>query len=236
MLNTGMPVHKEFQDLFSNEQEQDLLKDLVDEMIATRGFDAYYIIANYKDLNEDRLLGENPNKSFDLAIPMAMYLITFDAFGGEGDMFSKFNIVVNDTLSLGVSVLEFEREVLENERAKSMLEAERPREQDLIYLPFNRRLYSVTFVEHEQPLYQGGDRQFWELKAALHTYGSESYNTGIPEIDDQAIEHAIPKRNNEENKDDFADDYGDRTMSDNMDLVEKGRDFIDNMGVMFDED
>ena len=231
-----MPVHPEFQDLFSNELEQDLLKDLIDEMIATRGFTGFYVVANYKKQNDDKILGENPRKSFDVAIPVAMYLMTFDSFGGQGDQFSKFNIQVNDTLTLAISVLEFDKYVLNHERAGPMLEARRPREQDLLYFPFNKRLYSITFVEHEQPMYQSGDRQFWEMRAELHTYGNEAYNTGIPEIDDQETEHAIPKRNDAEDKDDFADDYDDRTVSDNLELNKRGRDFIDDMDVMFDED
>ena len=213
-----------------------MLKDLVDEMISTRGFTGYYIIANYKKLNDDKILGENAKKSFDVAVPVAMYLVTFDAFGGQGDQFLKFNIQVNDSLTLAVSVLEFQKEIVNDERAGPMLEAKRPREQDLIYLPFNKRLYSITFVEHEQPLYQGGDRQFWEIRAELHTYGNEEYNTGIEVIDNQAIEHAIPKRNDVDGKDDFADDYDDKTMSDNMELAQRGSDFIDGMDIMFDEE
>ena len=216
--------------------EQKLLEDLVHEMIATRGFDGLYIVANYKAQTEDTVMGENPGKSFEVAIPVAMYLMTFDSFGGQGDQFMKFGIQVNDSLSLAISVREFKNEVVDNERAGPMLEASRPREQDLLYFPFNKRLYSITFVEHEMPLYQSGARQFWEMRAELHTYSNESYNTGIPEIDNQEIEHAIPKRKNVENSDDFAEGYEDVTASDNAELNRRGKDFIDDMEMMFDEE
>jgi hypothetical protein len=60
----------------------------------------------------------------------------------------------------------------------------RPLEGDLIYFPFNRKIFRVEFVEHESTFYQGGALQVWELKCQLFQYSGEDFNTGIDEIDD----------------------------------------------------
>ena len=59
----------------------------------------------------------------------------------------------------------------------------RPREGDLIYFPFTKGIFEIKFVEHEAAFYQRGALQFFELQCEKFNYNSETFNTGIPDID-----------------------------------------------------
>ena len=60
---------------------------------------------------------------------------------------------------------------------------ERPREGDLIFFPFGRRLFEIKFVEHEMPFYQLGNTYVYELRCELFEYEDEILDTSIDEID-----------------------------------------------------
>lgn len=73
----------------------------------------------------------------------------------------------------------------------------RPMEGDLIYLPFNRKLFEIKFVEHEDTFYQFGRFQTYDLKCELFEYSSERINTNIPEIDGLEDLFSLDVRNHE---------------------------------------
>lgn len=59
----------------------------------------------------------------------------------------------------------------------------RPIEGDLIYFPYNKKCFQITFVEHESPFYPGGTLPQFVLTCDLLEYSNEIFLTGIPEID-----------------------------------------------------
>ena len=59
----------------------------------------------------------------------------------------------------------------------------RPMEGDLIYFPYNKKCFQITFVEHESPFYPGGTLPQFVLTCDLLEYSNEIFITGIPEID-----------------------------------------------------
>ena len=59
----------------------------------------------------------------------------------------------------------------------------RPMEGDLIYFPYNKKVFQITFVEHESPFYPGGTLPQFVLTCDLLEYSNEIFITGIPEID-----------------------------------------------------
>ena len=59
----------------------------------------------------------------------------------------------------------------------------RPFEGDLIYFPYNKKVFQITFVEHESPFYPGGTLPQFVLTCDLLEYSNEIFITGIPEID-----------------------------------------------------
>ena len=101
-----------------------------------------------------------------------MYMDTTTAFEG-GDTFTKFGFEIRDSVKFTVSRKRFKRET----------GMERPMEGDLLYLPLNKGLFEIKFVEHENPFYQLGKLLSFQLTCELFQYSEEKMNTGVPEID-----------------------------------------------------
>tara|TARA_B100001245_G_scaffold139683_1_gene103953 strand:- start:45 stop:584 length:540 start_codon:yes stop_codon:yes gene_type:complete len=61
---------------------------------------------------------------------------------------------------------------------------DKPLEGDLIFLPINKGLFEIKFVEHEQPFYQAGKNYSFDITCELYQYSEEQLETGITAIDD----------------------------------------------------
>lgn len=125
----------------------------------------------------DKIYGEDPTRSYTSAIPVEMYVKNIEGFAGEGDFLSKFNIQIRDQVTFSIARRVFEQEVGLYETTA------RPREGDLVYLPLNKKLFEIKFVEHEPIFYQLGALQMYDLKCELFEYNNEYIATGIEEID-----------------------------------------------------
>jgi hypothetical protein len=110
-----------------------------------------------------------------------MYMKNYDGFEGSGDIFSKMGLQVMDELTLVVSMRRFAEEIGTVEGIA------RPREGDLIYLPFNQAVWEIKFVEHEASFYQVGGLYFYEIRCHKFEYSSERVETGNPEIDEVVL-------------------------------------------------
>jgi len=163
------------------QNEQRLWQNLADEMIKIFGVDCYYVIRNTNSSNIDKLFDEAPTSSFTTAIPMEMYINTYEGFQGEGDLLTKFGLSIADKLVLSVSRRRFAEDI------GSIYGLVRAREGDLVYFPFSNGLFEIKFVEHEASFYQNGSLQYYELQLEKFNYNSEVFNTGIPAID--AVQH-----------------------------------------------
>ena len=106
-----------------------------------------------------------------------MYIKNIEGFAGEGDFLSKFNIQIRDQVTFSIARRVFEHEVGIYEGSI------RPNEGDLIYLPLNRKLFEIKFVEHEAIFYQLGSLQLYDLKCELFEYNNEFIQTGIDNVD-----------------------------------------------------
>ena len=78
-------------------------------MIQIFGIDCYYLprTTNYID----KLFDEAPTSSFNVAIPLEMYINDYEGFQGEGDLLSKFGLNVADKLTLSVSRRRFAQDI-----------------------------------------------------------------------------------------------------------------------------
>ena len=162
---------------FASSQEQRLIEDLVIESIGIYGVEAYYLPKTYEDY--DFLYGESDIATFSDYYTVPMYINSVEGFGGEGDFLSKFGVEQRDTMTMSVARLSFEEEVGSEDKANII----RPREGDVIYFPLNKKLYTISFVEHEPVFYQMGALQFYELRLEMFEYSNERLATGIHEID-----------------------------------------------------
>lgn len=157
---------------FQNTSEQNLHQDLIIEAIKNFGIDLYYLPREY--MNEDLLYGEDTISQFSQAHLIEMYVKTVDGFEGEGDFISRFGLEIRDQVVFSVARRRWEN---------IDLGYTRPREGDLIFLPLNKKLYEIRFVEHESMFYQFGKLPIFDLTCELFQYDSQRIDTGISDID-----------------------------------------------------
>ena len=158
---------------FNSFPQQELLNSLSKEVIQMGGIDVLYLprfSSNIKDtiLNEDALV------SYNAAYQVEMYVNTPDGFGGSGDTLSKFGLDMQDELIL----------IVHKERFKDETMVLAPREGDLIYFPLGKTMYSIKFVEHEQPFYTLGKNTVFEITAETFRYSNEMFNIPDEEAGD----------------------------------------------------
>jgi hypothetical protein len=155
---------------FKNLPEQNLIEDLTIEAIKIHGMELYYLPRSM--VHRDDFFGEAPYSRFSTFKMIEMYMDTTTAFEG-GDTFTKFGFEIRDSVKFTVSRKRFKRET----------GLERPVEGDLLYLPLNRGLFEIKFVEHENPFYSLGKLLSFQLTCELFQYSEEKMDTGVPEID-----------------------------------------------------
>jgi len=158
--------------------EQHLYEDLVVESLRLYGHETFYLPREI--VEEDTILGEDIQSTFGDAYSVEMYIENTDGFEGEGDLFSKFGVRVNDQVTFVISLRSWERFIsLDSNLATGL----RPNEGDLIYLPLSGGLFEIKFVEHENPFYQVGKLFVFKLRCELFEYSGEDFDTGVSNID-----------------------------------------------------
>ena len=151
--------------------EQELINSLTSEVIQIHGLEVFYIPRTL--VKEDLILGEDVLSRFTTAYEIEMFLKTTEAFGGEGDLVSKFGLDVRDEVIFTVH----------KDRFNLATDMDKPLEGDLVFLPINKGLFEIKFVEHEQPFYQSGKNYSFDLTCELFQYSEEQLETGIIDID-----------------------------------------------------
>ena len=158
--------------------EQNLVEDLIVESLRFYGHNCYYLPR--KIVNEDTILGDAAESSFEDAYEVEMYLEGTEGFEGEGELYSKFGIETRDSASFIISRRSWERFVSLDANLATGL---RPNEGDLIYFPLSKSLFEIKFVEHENVFYQLGKLYTFKMSCDLYEYSGEDFNTSISEID-----------------------------------------------------
>jgi hypothetical protein len=166
--------------------EQRLIQDLINEQLKIYGVDVIYIPRKF--VRKQTIIKEIQSSKFDDNFAIEAYVNSFDGYGGQGDILTKFGMSLRDELSLIISKERFEDFIspfLEGENDNEIVLSSRPREGDLIYFPLGQRIFEVKFVEHEVNFYQLGKLYVYELKCELFEYEDEVIDTSIQEIDTQ---------------------------------------------------
>ena len=157
-----------------NTAEQALHQDLIIESIKNFGIDVYYLPRTY--MNEDILYGEDTISEFNQAHLIEMYVKTVDGFEGEGDFISRFGLEIRDQVVFSVARRRFDNLDINDQ--------DRPLEGDVIFLPLNKKVYEIRYVEHESVFYQFGKLPIFDLTCELFQYDSQRIDTGIEDIDE----------------------------------------------------
>lgn len=164
--------------------EQNLYEDLVIESLKFYGQDVYYLPREL--VNVDKVFMDDVPSHFSDAYKIEMYVENVDGFGGEGDLFSKFGVELRDQATF----------VTARRRWKSLIGDKldsynfRPREGDVIYIPFSKSMFEIFKVETETPFYQLNQLPTFRLQCELFEYNDEDFDVGIDEIDDIELEGA----------------------------------------------
>jgi hypothetical protein len=167
-----MALNPYFQE-YSQPAEQELLEDLIIESIGIYGIQAYYLPRHF--VTKGQVFREGEVVDYDRAVPIEVYVKNVDGWGGDGKFLSKFGLEVRDTVTFTAARKSFQQEVVQY----------RPNEGDLIWFPFNKKVFQITFVDHEDVFYQLGKLYTYDMSCELFEYSNESFETGVAEIDDK---------------------------------------------------
>ena len=170
--------------LQGSQSEQRLVQDLINEQLKIYGVEVTYIPRKF--VRKQTIIKEVQSSAFDDNFLLEAYVNTYEGYGGQGDIMTKFGVSLRDELTLTISKERFEDFIspfLESDEDYEL--STRPREGDIIFFPLGARLFEVKFVEHEEPFYQLGKNYVYQLKCELFEYEDEVIDTGIDIIDSQ---------------------------------------------------
>ena len=158
--------------------EQHLYEDLMIEQLKIYGQDVFYIPRTL--VKEDELFGEDTLSKFDDAYQIEMYFENVEGYEGEKEIMSKFGLQMNEDVTFVVARRRFEQLVSHD---SNLIVKTRPNEGDLVYFPKVKKIFEITFVDHDDPFYQVHNVPAFKLKCKTFEYSSEDLDTGITEID-----------------------------------------------------
>lgn len=163
------------------------MEDLMIETIRINGVDCYYI-PNINESARDLIYGEDPLKKFTAAYPLEMYVTNVDGYEGEREFFSKFGLEIRNNMSVIVSKRSFARWVPQDRYV-------RPREGDLIYVPFlsqRGEIYEIKYVNYSEAFYILGNKYpyFYKLELEKFKYSQETIDVGLPDVDNVVVQDA----------------------------------------------
>ena len=170
--------------LQGSQSEQRLVQSLINEQLKIYGVEVTYIPRKF--VRKQTIIKEVQSSAFDDNFLLEAYVNTFEGYGGQGDIMTKFGVSLRDELTVTISKERFEDFISPFLSADDDYElSTRPREGDIIFFPLGARLFEVKFVEHEDPFYQLGKNYVYQLKCELFEYEDEVIDTGIDVIDSQ---------------------------------------------------
>ena len=168
--------------LQGSKTEQGLIQDLINEQLRMYGIDVYYLPRKY--LTENTVIKEVVESEFDSAYAIEAYLENYEGYSENPTILSKFGIQALNEITLSISRERYKNYIsplIKNQPNVKL--SSRPKEGDLIYFPFGKRLFEIKYVEHEKPFYQLQGLYTYQLRCELFRYEDEYINTGIAEID-----------------------------------------------------
>ena len=83
--------------------EQGLIQDLINEQLKIYGVEVYYLPRRYATINT--VIREVVQSEFKDAFPIEAYVDSYEGYGGQGTLLSKFGIENRDDLTLIISLV-----------------------------------------------------------------------------------------------------------------------------------
>lgn len=161
---------------YNTSSEQDLVSSLYQESVAIHGMSVYYIPR--KIVNENETFREAVISEYDQVFETDAYLENFDSYEGEGTLLSRFGLEFRDQITLSFSEKSFTDDV-----GKFLSYTSGPQPGDLIWFPLDNNLFQIMNRSNRATFFQLGGLYRHQVVCQLFEYNNETFNTGIPEID-----------------------------------------------------
>ena len=166
--------------------EQRLYENLIIEQLSVFGQDVYYLPR--KLVNEDTLFDEDTSSSFNDAYIIEMYLDNIEGYEGQKEMMTRFGVDMQDEATFVVSKRRFEQLISLDQ---NLIVSTRPNEGDLVYFPKSKKLFEISFVDHDDPFYQLANLPVFKLRCRTFDYSHEDMATGLDAIDAIETSHSL---------------------------------------------
>lgn len=211
-----MPLNPLFEGNAFN-AEQNVVEDLIIEAIQIHGINTYYLPRT--GVNHDSVMNEDAWSEYNSATDIEMWVKSFDAFEGDGQILGNWGVEIRDRLTLTVARKRFKNLVSEEVGNIG------PRDGDIVYIPTIGSAYRITYVDSTNQFYQLGKLFVYDLKLELLEYSRDKFNTGIDEIDEKYNQYALSNQNRPPVEDDAASFFN--LFSDNQVLQDAGEEVLD---------
>ena len=156
--------------------EQRLMDNLVNEQVRIAGIDVFYVARDLENYN--KVYGEDDQSSYSRSWMIAAYMKSVMGFTGDRDFMSKFaGLEIRDQVVFSITDRMFQDGI------GFSTGFVRPREGDIIFFPINKRCYQIRYVDQYSLFFQLGKLYAWDCTCELFEYSSETFNTGIPDLD-----------------------------------------------------
>jgi|TARA_B100001079_G_scaffold250571_1_gene242211 hypothetical protein len=162
--------------MFDDMSKSNMIKEMVEEVVAVIGFPAKYLPRKYKTL--DPIFGEDPTSNFDTLWNITILIDEYTDYGDQGDFYSKFGIQVTDEMKCSFTKKEFAEQTVQTDD-------DRPLAGDLLYFNDLEALFEVSFVNNDSSFYPmpDGPQHVWQIKLKPWEYGHEAISVVDGEID-----------------------------------------------------
>lgn len=158
----------------SGTNEAATMDHLASEWYAKHGSDMHFLP---REVNkEETTFGEYLSATFNKGYPIRMFHEEVEAWSGNGDMYSKFGLMVTDECTCWIT------KSFWTEQTSGVW----PKQGDLIYIDKTQKLFEISHIEDEiQPaFYLLGNRSGMKISCKLFSYHheeiSQAASAGIP--------------------------------------------------------
>ncbi len=163
----------------AQDAEQKLVNSLIVEAHQIYGIDVEYLPRTL--VNYDSFFGEDTHSAFLNSVTLEMYVKSYEGYNG-GQFLSKFGLTISEELTLTCARKRFTDTVTSNHS-----DITRPREGDLIYIPFpvdeRQRVFEISYVNQTEVFSQLGERYTWEIRCRVFDFNGEKFQTGNQDLD-----------------------------------------------------
>ena len=157
--------------LDQNTKEHELYRNATNEIVQIYGRNFSYIPKTL--VKSDYILGEDVLKQFNTAKSITLFIENFSEYSGNGDVFAKFGLSIDDRLDLIVEQIYFKEKI-----------GSVPQIGDLLHDRISDRIFKINHIKYDDSFNQFcGNNMSYKFSCVLWKYSHETLDTGINSVD-----------------------------------------------------